>query len=187
MAALSKAWICSHSLAGIVGSNPTGGMGVCLLWVLCIVRKRSLRRADHSSGGVLPTVVRGCVWSRNLVNEEALARVGPQRHRKKKVSKTTFHFIEALRSLVLYLFLLTLSSWAYYQTLEPLYIPKRYDCRWRTPLLIVAVVFMFRLTTLSITRSSSRRMLGLLFNWRTGKLRQRLLKEKSGGQCLIAD
>ena len=27
----------------------------------------------HSSRGVLPTVVRGCVWSRNLVIEEALA------------------------------------------------------------------------------------------------------------------
>ena len=29
----------------------------CLLWVLCVVRYRSLRRADHSSRGVLPTVV----------------------------------------------------------------------------------------------------------------------------------
>ena len=25
-----------------------------------------------------------CVWSRNLKNEEAVARVGPQRHKKKK-------------------------------------------------------------------------------------------------------
>jgi len=39
-------------------------MDVCLLWVLCIVRKRSLRRADHSSRGVLPTVVRHYAWSR---------------------------------------------------------------------------------------------------------------------------
>ena len=28
--------------------------------------------ADHSSRGILPTLVRLCVWSRNLVNEEAL-------------------------------------------------------------------------------------------------------------------
>ena len=28
--------------------------------------------ADHSYRGVLPTVVRRCVWSRNLMNEEAL-------------------------------------------------------------------------------------------------------------------
>jgi hypothetical protein len=41
--------------------------------------QRSLRRADHSSRGVLPTVVRRCVWSRNLKNEEAMARVGSQR------------------------------------------------------------------------------------------------------------
>ena len=28
----------------------------------------SLRRADHSSRGVLPTVLRRCVWSRNIKN-----------------------------------------------------------------------------------------------------------------------
>jgi hypothetical protein len=36
--------------------------------------QRSLRRIDHSSRGVLPTVARRCVWSRNLQNEEAKAR-----------------------------------------------------------------------------------------------------------------
>jgi hypothetical protein len=36
----------------------------------------SLRRADRSSRGVLPTVVHRCVWSRNLVKEEALAHWG---------------------------------------------------------------------------------------------------------------
>ena len=30
----------------------------CLLWVLCVVRQRSLWRANHSSRGVLQTVVR---------------------------------------------------------------------------------------------------------------------------------
>jgi len=50
---------------------------VCfLLWVLCFVRHRSLRRANHSSRGVLPTLVRRYVWSRNLVNEEPLAHWG---------------------------------------------------------------------------------------------------------------
>ena len=33
--------------------------------------QRSLRRAYHPSGGVLPTVARRCVWSRNLENEGA--------------------------------------------------------------------------------------------------------------------
>jgi len=44
-----------------------------------------LQRADHSSRGVLPTVVRCCVWYRNIKNEEAMTRVGSQRHRKKNV------------------------------------------------------------------------------------------------------
>jgi len=51
-------------------------MDVCLLRVLCVVRKRSLRRADHSSRGVLPTV---CVVEfdlKNLMNEEAMAHCG---------------------------------------------------------------------------------------------------------------
>ena len=31
--------------------------------------------------------MRRCVWSRNLMNEEAMDRVGPQRHKKEKKSK----------------------------------------------------------------------------------------------------
>ena len=38
-----------RSFAGIVGSNPVGGMDDCLLWVLSVVRQSSLRLADHSS------------------------------------------------------------------------------------------------------------------------------------------
>jgi hypothetical protein len=59
-------------LLRLFGSNPTGALDICLLWVSCVVRKRSLRRADLLSRGVLPKVVRRCVWSRNLVNEEIL-------------------------------------------------------------------------------------------------------------------
>jgi len=81
VAARSKAWVCGRSLAGIVGSNPAGGIDVCVeCWVLCVVRYRALRRADHSSRGVLLTVKCRCVWSRNLKNEEAMARGRPQRH-----------------------------------------------------------------------------------------------------------
>ena len=82
VAARSKASVCGRSLVGAVGSNPAGGMDVCRLWVLCVVRYRSLRWADHSSRGVLPTVVRRCAWSRNLVNEEALPHWGLLRHKK---------------------------------------------------------------------------------------------------------
>jgi hypothetical protein len=38
VAARSKAWFCGRSPAEIVGSDPTGGTDVCLLWVLCVVR-----------------------------------------------------------------------------------------------------------------------------------------------------
>jgi len=40
--------------AGIAGSIPTGGMYVCLLWV---VMSRPLLLADHSSRGILPSVL----------------------------------------------------------------------------------------------------------------------------------
>jgi len=56
-------------------------MDVCLLWVLCVVRSRSLRRADHSSRRVLLIELRRFVWPRNVVIEEAMTRVGPQGHR----------------------------------------------------------------------------------------------------------
>jgi len=73
------------------GRNLNGGMGVCLLWVLCVVRQRSLRRADHSTRGDLPNVVRRWVWSRNLVNEEALDHWGLVRQIKKKYALLRWH------------------------------------------------------------------------------------------------
>jgi len=80
VSAQSKAWFYGRSLAGIVGSNPAGVMDVCPFWLVCVVRKRFLRRAIHSSRKVLPTVMRRYVWSINLKTEEIMDRVGPQRH-----------------------------------------------------------------------------------------------------------
>jgi hypothetical protein len=51
---------------------------------VCCQVERSLRRADHSSRGVLPAVVPRCVWSRDLVNEEAVAHWGLLRQIKQK-------------------------------------------------------------------------------------------------------
>ena len=31
-------WVCGRSLVGIEVSNPAGGVDVCLLWLLCVVR-----------------------------------------------------------------------------------------------------------------------------------------------------
>jgi len=38
VAARSKPGVYSRSPAAIVGSNPKGGMDVCLFWVLCVAR-----------------------------------------------------------------------------------------------------------------------------------------------------
>ena len=66
MAARSKASVSGRLLAGIAGSNHAGGMDVCFLCVLCVVRQRSLRRDDHSSCGVLPIVA--CLNVRDIEN-----------------------------------------------------------------------------------------------------------------------
>jgi len=33
-----KTCVCGRSLVGNAGSNPSRGMDICLLWVLCVVR-----------------------------------------------------------------------------------------------------------------------------------------------------
>jgi len=76
VAARSKASVWGLWSAETVRSNPIGSMDFCLLQVLCVVRLSPLRLADHPSRGVPPTVVRRCVWSRNLVKDEAMAQWG---------------------------------------------------------------------------------------------------------------
>jgi endo-1,4-beta-D-glucanase Y len=59
MAARSKSWVCGRLFVGNAGSNHAGDGDVYVLWILCVcaVRYRSLRLADHSSRGVLMSVV----------------------------------------------------------------------------------------------------------------------------------
>jgi hypothetical protein len=62
---------------------PGAWMSVCDK--CCVLSgKRSLRRADPLSRGVLSTVVRRCVRSKILVNEEALAPLGSVTSKIKK-------------------------------------------------------------------------------------------------------
>ena len=77
MTAPSKDWVYVRLLAAFVVSSPANGLDICLM---CVVRWTSLRRADHMSRGVLPTVLRRRVWSGSLKNEEVMSRVGPQLH-----------------------------------------------------------------------------------------------------------
>jgi hypothetical protein len=60
------------------------GSWVSICCECCVLWSRRLRRANHLSRGVLPTVVCRCVWSRNLV-KEAMAHWGLSRQTKKKV------------------------------------------------------------------------------------------------------
>jgi hypothetical protein len=48
--------VSSRSIAAIEGSNPAESMDVRLWCLFCVVRQRSVRRADHSFGGILPSV-----------------------------------------------------------------------------------------------------------------------------------
>jgi len=83
VSARSKAWVWGCLPAEIVGLN-SSWWHVCLsvVSVVCCAGLRSLRRADHSSRGVLPNVVYRYVWSRNFVNE-APAHWGLLRQKKK--------------------------------------------------------------------------------------------------------
>ena len=60
VAARSRARVCGGALAGIVVSNPAGGMDV-YIFESCMSKLRSLQRPDPSSRGVLATVVCHCV------------------------------------------------------------------------------------------------------------------------------
>jgi len=45
--------------------------------------------------------MRRCVWSRNLKNEEAMDRIGPQRHRKQTIKIQVYKFhVRALKNVV---------------------------------------------------------------------------------------
>jgi hypothetical protein len=53
-----------------------------------------MRRADHSSRGILPSVVR--LWSRSLYNEEAPAQWGLLDHGKKKIQRQTWLLLQSM-------------------------------------------------------------------------------------------
>jgi hypothetical protein len=79
-----KAWVFGRSLTGIVGSNPTGGMDVCLVGVVCCQVEVSatswslVQRSPAECG-----VSQMCVTMKPRRNEEAQAHIGLSSHRKK--------------------------------------------------------------------------------------------------------
>jgi hypothetical protein len=76
VAARSKAWVCGRSPDEIVGSNPTGGHGYLPVVSVVCCQVEVSAPGHHPSRGVLPTVVRRCVGSTNIVNKEALDHWG---------------------------------------------------------------------------------------------------------------
>jgi len=58
VAARSKAWVCGCSHARLAGSNPLRAMDVYLFWLLCVVKKNSLRRSENLFRKVLSCMVR---------------------------------------------------------------------------------------------------------------------------------
>jgi hypothetical protein len=62
VAAWSKAYVCGRALAGIVGSNLTGDMDVCLLFLCCQVQVsvtgRSLVQRSPTDSGLCLSVIK---------------------------------------------------------------------------------------------------------------------------------
>ena len=76
-----RSWSAADRLMRLwVRISPGAWMSVC--FECCVLSGRSL---CDSSRGVLPTVVCRCVWSRNLVNGEALAHWGLLRQKQTKL------------------------------------------------------------------------------------------------------
>ena len=66
--------------------------------------------------------MRRCVWSRNLKNEEALARVGSQRHRK-KVRLEPYDIYKVMRNSVRTFSLMNVTVlWPYLEGFATLFI-----------------------------------------------------------------
>jgi hypothetical protein len=76
-----------HLLAGIVGSNPAGGMDICVLWVLC-VRKRSLWQVDNLIRGVLPVVVSLWSWILDKIRRPTLSCCTIKKYIYNEIKKT---------------------------------------------------------------------------------------------------
>jgi hypothetical protein len=85
MAAQSKAWVCGHSIVGIVSLNPSGGHEYLSIVNVVFCQLESLRRAYHSPRGVLPCVVSAMIALAKPLKKRPCLRIGSKRHRKNKM------------------------------------------------------------------------------------------------------
>ena len=127
----SKTTVCRQSLAEIVGSNPAGGMDVCLFWVSFFVRWRPLRLAHPSSRGILQTVMSHCVRSRNLKNKVAVVSLGLLRQSGKKCFRKVSNGVGACKCVYIYIYIHIYTRWFKYDR----------DKLWRVYTQSVPVIF----------------------------------------------
>ena len=90
VAARSKSWVCGRSPAGIVGLKPAGCMDVCR--ECCVLLGRGLcdELISHPEESYRVWCV--WVWSRNLMNEEAVTHWGLLRQKKSLLRKNDCFF-----------------------------------------------------------------------------------------------
>ena len=103
VAARSKAWVCGRSLTRIVGSNSTGGMGVCVVFVVrtliwnvkCNEERKDLNSTKMDQKGKNPGQKKnpGSVHVGFVVDKGALGQVFPP---STSVFPSQFHFTGAL-------------------------------------------------------------------------------------------
>jgi hypothetical protein len=87
-------------LLGLRVRIPPGGMDVCLLRLLCVLSLSSVRRADHSSRGIVPSVVSLSVPepTRNVEPQKEVKKTAPA-HAMKRYGEWPYnstHFTTAL-------------------------------------------------------------------------------------------
>jgi hypothetical protein len=93
VATRSRACVCGPSLAGIVGSNLTGGMDVCLLW--CVLSGRSLCVGLITRPEEFYRLWCVWVWSWIVDNEEVLDHWGLLCHGYKNITSNQWHYVRA--------------------------------------------------------------------------------------------
>jgi hypothetical protein len=123
VAVRSKAWVFGRALTGIVVSNPTGGMDVCVV-LCCVLSGRGLcvEPIPRPEESYRLWCVSKCVTMKPWRNEEAQAHIGLSSHTKKKwqhcasavqkyiphgnfppaasLNNNSYHFMEPLRFLL---------------------------------------------------------------------------------------
>jgi len=92
VAAPSKAWICSHSLAGIADSNPAGRTDVCLLRVLCCQVEVSVMGRSLVQGSLTDCSASECDLETSIMRRSRPTRAFEQctkKNKRKTLSKPT--------------------------------------------------------------------------------------------------